>query len=119
VVRPYGDEGLVHIARAATDSVAARIDAFVDATERALRSDRADLIARADRFLATQSWDATWTQMEQVVDELRPQQPVVQLPAAGNREAARHAHATRPMFTTASSVPRSTLGAAGARSRPR
>ena len=66
VVTPYGDEGLVQIAEGATD--------FVAGIERALAGHRDNLIARADQFLTTQSWDATWAQMEQLVNELT--QPV-------------------------------------------
>ena len=64
VVEPYGEQRLVFIAQ---DSAG-----FVDSIDKALRVDRNALIERADRFLATQSWDSTWAQMEQLVNELRP-----------------------------------------------
>jgi hypothetical protein len=63
VVHPYGDAGLVHVAGDADD--------FVAGIDTVLRADRNDLVRRADRFLARQSWDATWLQMEQLVDEHR------------------------------------------------
>jgi UDP-galactopyranose mutase len=74
VVHPYGDERLVHIADDAP--------AFVAALDAALVQDRDDLTRRADRFLASQSWDATWSGMEQLVDQLRPVAPVIQLPGS-------------------------------------
>jgi hypothetical protein len=79
VVHPYGDEGLVAIADGGA--------AFVEAIERALHVDREELIAHADRFLATQSWDATWSQMEQLVNELRPQTRSAPLAAPTFRDA--------------------------------
>jgi UDP-galactopyranose mutase len=73
VVRPYGDEGLVSIAHDA--------DEFVAAIDQLLTSDRAALARRADAFLATQSWKATWSGMEGLIEQLRPVAPVIQLPA--------------------------------------
>lgn len=55
VVTPYGAAGLVRIA----DDPGA----FVAAIDAALRDDVGPLRARADRFLATTSWDRTWTGM--------------------------------------------------------
>jgi UDP-galactopyranose mutase len=56
VVRPYGDAGLVHIARDA--------QGFVAATELALRlADSEQRQAQADRFLAGMSWDKVWSGM--------------------------------------------------------
>jgi glycosyltransferase involved in cell wall biosynthesis len=69
VVHPYGDEGLVFIADAG--------DGFVSAVEQALTCDRATLLASADKFLAAQSWDATWREMEGLVDQHKRARPVV------------------------------------------
>ncbi|TPG67124.1 glycosyltransferase family 1 protein [Hymenobacter nivis] len=56
VVRPYGDLGLVQIA--------ADADAFGAAIGRALtQRDDADWRRRTDEYLATISWDQTWQQM--------------------------------------------------------
>jgi glycosyltransferase involved in cell wall biosynthesis len=76
VVHPYADEGLVHIA--------ADVDAWVEGIETILRADRADLLRRVDRFLGSQSWDATWAQMERLVEQLRPRRPArVSIPIEG------------------------------------
>jgi ribonuclease BN (tRNA processing enzyme) len=72
VVHPYGDESLVHIAGDATD--------FVAGIEAALACDRQALLARSDRFLASQSWDATWAQMEGLVSELSAQRRPASVP---------------------------------------
>jgi glycosyltransferase involved in cell wall biosynthesis len=82
VVHPYGDENLVYIA--------ADADSFAEAIERGLAIDREDLMARADVLLGKQSWDATWTQMEQrVLQSLRNSRaqriPVAPRPGVGVR----------------------------------
>lgn len=60
VVRPYGDQGLVHIVAGA--------EQFVDAAEQAMheRENDPEWLDRVDRFLANSSWDQTWFQMAQV-----------------------------------------------------
>lgn len=65
VVHPYADEGLVRIASTSAQ--------FATAIDEALRDDRRDLQQRAGRFLANQSWDATWEGMERLVEEFLPQ----------------------------------------------
>ena len=76
VVHPYGDEGLVHIASTAEE--------FERAIGAALASDRQELLSRADRFLASQSWDATWAQMERLVEERAPRR-AQRWPVGGQR----------------------------------
>lgn len=56
VVRTYGEPGLVEIAEGAK--------AFVRACERALAEEGSERQARADAFLDTMSWDATWKEMD-------------------------------------------------------
>jgi glycosyltransferase involved in cell wall biosynthesis len=57
VVRPYGDEGLVRIADAPEDFVAAIGFALAD---------RAEVwLPRADAFLANMSWDTTWARISE------------------------------------------------------
>jgi UDP-galactopyranose mutase len=94
VVHPYGDEGLV--------SVAATSSEFVDAIEAVLAADHRELIGRADRFLATQSWDATWTGMESLIRQLKVARPmpvervrVAPSQIAPSRPAASHAAPTQ------------------------
>jgi UDP-galactopyranose mutase len=60
VVRPYGEQGLVHIADAPED--------FVRACEAALAQERATWLPRVDAHLATMSWDSTWSRMKVLLD---------------------------------------------------
>jgi glycosyltransferase involved in cell wall biosynthesis len=62
VVRPYGENGLVAIARNADEVVAA--------AERLMAEPKAPWLRRVDRHLATGSWDATWAAMQALVGEL-------------------------------------------------
>jgi UDP-galactopyranose mutase len=61
VVRPYGELGLVHIAETAEE--------FVAACEKALQENSHERLRRADEFLAQISWDKTWAQMANSIDE--------------------------------------------------
>lgn len=61
VVTPYGDEKLVYIASTA--------DEFADALDQALEADRADLLRRADEFLSVRSWDKTFGEMRELIDQ--------------------------------------------------
>lgn len=69
VVRPYGDEGLVHIA----DTVAE----FVASAEVAMNQDsqNADWLNQVDAFLAQTSWDATWEHMTQLIEGVITDRP--------------------------------------------
>jgi UDP-galactopyranose mutase len=61
VVRPYGEEGYVRIA--------GTVDEFVAAVEGALaEGDSPERLERVDALLAQQSWDATWAQMDALID---------------------------------------------------
>ncbi|HVM29469.1 MAG TPA: glycosyltransferase family 1 protein [Candidatus Limnocylindrales bacterium] len=72
VVQPYGELGLVHIADGT--------EAFVAAIEVALAQDRTGLRKRADRFLASQSWDTTWAQMAAAIQQHAPRPRLVPVP---------------------------------------
>ncbi|MDF3066618.1 MAG: hypothetical protein K0R38_2219 [Polyangiaceae bacterium] len=61
VVRPYAALNLVRIADAPED--------FVKACEAAMAEPAQQLIARADPLLAKMSWDLTWRQMDQLVQQ--------------------------------------------------
>jgi UDP-galactopyranose mutase len=64
VTTPYGDLGLVTIARTPAQ--------FAEAVLRALRSPRdAGRIARADQFLADKSWDRTFSEMRALMERGR------------------------------------------------
>ncbi|MDQ3687077.1 MAG: glycosyltransferase family 1 protein [Acidobacteriota bacterium] len=63
VARPYEDLGMVRIADATGD--------FVEAVEAALSEPphrRSEWLARVDEFLAHTSWDKTWEQMSQLIE---------------------------------------------------
>ena len=63
VVRPYGELKLVEIADTA--------DEFIQAAEKILsRSADSDWLARVDAFLEGISWDKTWAQMSQLIDDV-------------------------------------------------
>ncbi|MEP7037680.1 MAG: glycosyltransferase family 1 protein [Acidobacteriota bacterium] len=62
VVRPYGEQNLVEIAATAEE--------FVDACEKVMTENREERSAKADEFLAQMSWDKTWTQMAEMIDEV-------------------------------------------------
>jgi len=62
VVRPYGELGLVEIADTA--------DEFIAAAEKLLAmTDRSEWLQRVDAFLENISWDKTWAQMSDLIDE--------------------------------------------------
>lgn len=61
VVRPYGELGLVHIAGTAEE--------FVSACEQAMREHTEDRIRAADEFLSKMSWEKTWAQMSELINE--------------------------------------------------
>jgi UDP-galactopyranose mutase len=61
VVEPYGANELVHIADSAED--------FIRAAETELSTtDRSEWLARVDKFLENISWDKTWAQMVQLIN---------------------------------------------------
>jgi UDP-galactopyranose mutase len=61
VVRPYQAERLAWIADTAEE--------FVAAAQAALREDACQRQMRVDRFLATMSWDGTWSAMDELLGE--------------------------------------------------
>ncbi len=64
VVNPYQKYNLVHIASDAKQ--------FINAAEKELqKTDRTEWLQRVDAFLAHQSWDKTWLQMAELVEQTR------------------------------------------------
>ncbi len=64
VVRPYGESGLVRIADTVSDFVLA-VEASMAEKEKA-----AEWLARVDAFLAQTSWDNTFAQMSELIDNV-------------------------------------------------
>ncbi|GAC1379444.1 MAG: hypothetical protein NVSMB45_01570 [Ginsengibacter sp.] len=63
VVKPYGDEKLVHIADTA--------DEFISSAEKELSvADKSAWLEKVDTFLASNSWDNTWEQMMDHIQEV-------------------------------------------------
>lgn len=60
VVRPYGDNNLVHIASSAEE--------FVAAIEKALNENTRERLEKVDEFLSRNSWDNTWRAMAEAVN---------------------------------------------------
>lgn len=59
VVRPYGEKGLVEIARTAQD--------VVEKAEFVLSRPKENWLAKVDRYLAQGSWDKTWASMHKLM----------------------------------------------------
>jgi UDP-galactopyranose mutase len=62
VGRPYGEQGFVRIADTPEE--------FVAACEAAMGEDAAARVERVDGFLAETSWDRTWRQMSDLIEEV-------------------------------------------------
>jgi len=60
VVRPYGEQQLVHIADSPVE--------FIHAIEQALAPPQQDWRERVDRMLSDMSWDRTWREMSALID---------------------------------------------------
>ncbi len=78
VVRPYGEMGLVEIASAAEE--------FVAAAERAMAQDKVERLRLVDLFLAERSWDQTARQMNRLIN--RAIRGAVKSPMVRERESA-------------------------------
>ncbi|HEU4836436.1 MAG TPA: glycosyltransferase family 1 protein [Pyrinomonadaceae bacterium] len=89
VVRPYGEMKLVEI----TDTA----DEFISAAEKLLsRSDRSEWLQKVDAFLENISWDKTWAQMSDLIDEvIQKKRPASSLPLNGLSRRAGVAAITR------------------------
>jgi UDP-galactopyranose mutase len=62
VVRPYGEQGFVHIADTVKD--------FIAGCEAAMNGDAAAHQRRVDALLAQNSWDRTWAQMAHLIERV-------------------------------------------------
>jgi UDP-galactopyranose mutase len=91
VVRPYGDEGLVHIADTPSE--------FVAGIEAALGEDAAVRMRAVDAFLANTSWDQTWGRMAELIEDVITSRRASACPARP-AFAARVAVASASSFVT-------------------
>lgn len=80
VVRPYGQQKMVHIA----DSV----EEFVNAIEAAMNEDEKERLLKVDAFLAQTSWDMTWGRMNELITDAVEARRV---PVAAGQSAGRNA----------------------------
>ena len=89
VVRPYGEMKLVEI----TDTA----EEFIAAAEKLLtRSDSSEWLRKVDAFLENISWDKTWSQMSELIDEvIERKRPARSLPLNGMSQRAGAAAITR------------------------
>ena len=87
VVRPYGEMKLVEI----TDTA----DEFIAAAEKILsKSNRSEWLKKVDAFLENISWDKTWSQMSDLIDEvIEKKRPARSLPLNGMSQRAGAAQA--------------------------
>jgi UDP-galactopyranose mutase len=81
VVRPYGDQGLVHIADDAAE--------FVASIEVAMNEDGAARMQEVDAFLAQTSWDQTWGRMNELIEDVMTARRAPARPAFTATAAAR------------------------------
>ena len=72
VVRPYGEKGLVEIARSA-EEVAQKAEAL-------LSRPKEPWLARVDRHLAAGSWDKTWASMQKLMSNVMDGTPSSERP---------------------------------------
>lgn len=94
VVRPYGQQGLVHIADTPEE--------FVRAVEAALAEDRARRLDKVDAFLAQTSWDRTWKQMSELIESVSGARRDA-LKAAASKDVGRQS-AARPHVSSRGSA---------------
>ena len=82
VVRPYGEMKLVEI----TDTA----DEFIAAAEKLLsRSNHSEWLQKVDAYLENISWDKTWSQMSDLIDEvIERKRPASSLPLNGMSRGA-------------------------------
>jgi UDP-galactopyranose mutase len=62
VVRPYGDQRLVHIADTPEE--------FIRGIEAAMTGDNAERLREVDAFLSQTSWDRTWRRMTELIEDV-------------------------------------------------
>jgi UDP-galactopyranose mutase len=89
VVRPYGEQGLVHIADEPAE--------FTAAVEAAMNEDAATRLGQVDAFLAETSWDQTWGRMAELIEDVIAARRAA---ATAPRVSVARAGASAPSFVT-------------------
>ena len=84
VVRPYGVQSLVHIADNSDELIKAAETLLAESEQ-----DRAEWLTRIDGFLATTSWDDTWSRMSQLIEQVVTQRRAAVLAAVQNTVKSR------------------------------
>jgi UDP-galactopyranose mutase len=87
VIRPYGQLELVRIADSVED--------FTNAVEAAIKDDLKTHTQRVDAFLAQTSWDRTWEEMRELIEEAVASRRASQTVGGGGRAAAAAAGGNR------------------------
>ena len=73
VVNPYGQRGLVHIADSA--------NGFINAAEKIFAAtDTKAWLKEVDEFLADMSWNNTWHQMSELIDNALAKKAIIDVP---------------------------------------
>jgi len=76
VVRPYGEERMVHIADTVSEFIQAAAEAGMDEEQ-----DRENWLQKVDSFLSQTSWDKTWSKMSQLINAVVESRVSVQKPS--------------------------------------
>jgi UDP-galactopyranose mutase len=92
VVRPYGEQGLVHIADTSAE--------FVAAIEAAMNEDAAARLRAVDAFLAETSWDQTWGRMAELIEDVITARSAWAAQPALAATATAHGGVSAPSFVT-------------------
>lgn len=88
VIRPYGEQGLVHIADTAEE--------FVGAVEAAMTTNMQERLREVDAFLSQTSWDRTWGRMTELIEDVVKRRLPTQNEAATKFRAMKAAIAFDP-----------------------
>ncbi len=99
VVRPYGEMKLVRIADTADEFVRAATELGMDE-----QVERSEWLARVDAFLAHNSWDKTWRQMEELIGEVVAARQPARVAAHSASALLQRAGALRPATLNAYSA---------------
>lgn len=92
VVRPYGEQGLVHIADTPAE--------FIAGIEAAMREDASARMRAVDAFLTQTSWDQTWGRMNELIEDVITSRRALAQPTLAARAARAGGAASAASFVT-------------------